>query len=715
MLVAKAIFKEDGTLIESQIPNIVVGDNNAVKLNVSFYEDYDNSKLLDLSNYVVEAIFERPDGKVSPALLLSIDIEDEHIKYLKFGGWLTEIAGISKITVRIKQNGTIKATGFLPLTIQDANVPTDNVITEPQYDALTAAIMAEEQARVSDVQNLNAQIQEEAENRDQAIKEALSGFESDIEEETAERKRQDKILDEKIEQHVEDVEKLHDETNDKFTILDGVVNSKLGKVFTDVATASGIALTDYLVINSGDKAYRITIEQLQSIVSEKTNYFKGQFSSLEQLNSTVFPDGLNGGDYAYVDTEFRNEDGTTYYQFVMYVWDVEDARWEQTASSQYLGVTTFQAFQESLLNGTFEVGAIKGNVNIIGGEPLLTSLEINGVVYAMPAVEIEVSDEYVEGAYDMYSITFNGNTWNVPKNVVQIEFSSEENETAPALRSIKIGDEAWNISDKFLQYKIGKRIYSNEWITKDNVENLNAVGDIYKFRTTPDAQIQGVYSIQYNAKGDGKFYRYYEGENNTGYSYDEKVGFSEDYVELIEIVRVNGYRLGNFIDTKFNELEKKIENSSGGVSNKKTEINLLDYFSDIYSAIGADGSGIGYSQISFTEELNSVFENIYDKQLTIKLSLVVDGLEMTSQIYHKTFAFKYLIVEEGRYEVIMTFGSIVRLPQTAESDYSISFGCANGTQRAQFVDEYGSKKQTIEAILSGAIDGEFILTITCEE
>lgn len=408
MLVAKAIFKEDGTLIESQIPNIVVGDNNAVKLNVSFYEDYDNLKLLDLSNYVVEAIFERPDGKVSPALLLSIDIEDEHIKYLKFGGWLTEIAGISKITVRIKQNGTIKATGFLPLTIQDANVPTDNVITEPQYDALTAAIMAEEQARVSDVQDLNAKIDNEI----SELKAADSDFEKKLRAEEYTRQSEDLSIYQRLQSASRYITQLEEQTNNNFNIVDGILQTKLGKVFTDIAIASDLALTDYLVINTATGAYRITVEQLQHIISQKTDYYKGQFSSLEDLN-TFRPSG-EGGDYAYVDTPFEDENGNITYQFVMYVWDVEDGRWEETKSSQYLGVTTFQAFQESLINGTFKIGAIEANVSVSGITPLLTSLKVNGVVYSFPAIAIELSNEKVNGAYDLKSITINGGAWNIP-------------------------------------------------------------------------------------------------------------------------------------------------------------------------------------------------------------------------------------------------------------------------------------------------------------
>ena len=204
----------------------------------------------------------------------------------------------------------------------------------------------------------------------------------------------------------------------KTNILSGDVNTlketKLNKIFSDVTDAPSIALTDYLVINAGGKAYRVTVEQLQNIISEKTNYYKGQFSSLEQLESTVFPDGLAGGDYAYVDTRFVDENGNVTYQFIMYVWDSEDKHWEETKSTQYLGATTFQAFQESLLNGTFNVGAIKGNVkDISNNSPILKNLRINGTDFLIPDyknIDLVFSEEHIEGAKSLNSIKFNGET-----------------------------------------------------------------------------------------------------------------------------------------------------------------------------------------------------------------------------------------------------------------------------------------------------------------
>jgi hypothetical protein len=436
MLVASCLFKEDGTLLESKIPNIVLGDKESVKLEVSFYEDYDNLKLLDLSNYVVEAIFERPDGKVSPALLLGIDLNNFNKKYLIFGGWLTEVAGISKITVRIKKSGTVKATGFLTFTIQDGNVPADVVITEPQFEALENAINAEEQARIADFgkaqadreagdQQLNAKIDEETER-----------LQGNIDYEASVRQAEDVLLGKRIDNHEVKVDELHVEA-------DRVHNSKLDKNFANVDISNlPVSPTDFVVIVSNGNSYRVTLEQLAVLISQKTDYYKGQYSSLEDLNKRR-PSG-EGGDYAYVDTPFEDENGNITYQFVMYVYDVEDQRWEQTASSQYATQADYTALVQSLLDGTFKLGSIKVNDSPLDS-PLLQTLHVNQRDYSLPSVELEFSDQPVEGGYNLGSINMGNNAWNIPNNMLKIKVSSEKIEGATTLGSIKFGEDAYNI------------------------------------------------------------------------------------------------------------------------------------------------------------------------------------------------------------------------------------------------------------------------------
>ena len=525
MLIAKAIYKEDGTLLESQIPNIVVGDKDAVRLNVSFYEDYENSKLLDLSQYVVEAVFERPDGKVSPALILSIDLENVHMKYLLLYDWLTEIAGIGKLTIRLKKDSTVKATGLLSLTIQEGNLPADVVITPPQYNQLLESIVAEENAR----KQADSVLTEYIDQNDKEINDNILVIESGLRTEImgvdgkVDTNRQEVIdiyhelkgenvrLQQEVNQHVEDIYTSLDYQNN---LLDNLDNNKLNKDLSNTTIKNSFTLDDYVLINAEGVSYRITVGQLQDLISQKTDYFKGQYSSLEHLQST-HPSG-EGGDYAYVDTQFTNEDGSIYYQFVMYVYDVEDQRWEETKSTQYVGETTFQAFQESLLNGTFEIGAIKGNISLSGNELILNSIEINGVKY--------------------------------------------------------------KIEKAFTPLVIGSKLLKGQALTKDIVENEHAVSDIYKFKRVLNGADNGYYTVQFNKDVEGQFN--YIFTNTSGSSQNAfntaTLNVIGDYWEVVEITTVEGYRFGSFSDTgkkikeleqKAYELEQNIDDVSKGTSN----------------------------------------------------------------------------------------------------------------------------------------------------
>jgi hypothetical protein len=146
MLESLAIFLQDGTLFQTNAPTLIQGDNKSVKLFVTFWESSATRVALNLINYIVEAVVERPDGSVSPALTLSID-KDPTQRYLVINNWITEFAGTIKFTIRLKQGETIKATGFLNWQVGGGNVPADTTITEPQHEALQEAINAEETVR----------------------------------------------------------------------------------------------------------------------------------------------------------------------------------------------------------------------------------------------------------------------------------------------------------------------------------------------------------------------------------------------------------------------------------------------------------------------------------------------------------------------------------------------------------------------------------------
>ena len=226
-----------------------------------------------------------------------------------------------------------------------------------------------------------------------------------VNEEKAARESQDTLLGNRIDRHEIIVDELHVEAN-------RVHNSKLDKNFSNAEISTlPVSSSDYVVIVSNGNTYRVTLEQLATLISQKTDYFKGQYSSLDHLNSQD-TNGLQGGDYAYVDTEFTDSEGNTYYQFVTYVWDVEDARWEETKSTQYATQADYTALVQSLLDGTFNLGSIKVNESPLDS-PLLQTLHVNQRDYSLPSVEIEFSDETFEDGYSLGSITVNGSKWNV--------------------------------------------------------------------------------------------------------------------------------------------------------------------------------------------------------------------------------------------------------------------------------------------------------------
>ena len=242
-----------------------------------------------------------------------------------------------------------------------------------------------------------------------------------VNEEKAARESQDTLLGDRIDRHEVKVNELHVEAN-------RVHNSKLDKNFSNAEISTlPVSSSDYVVIVSNGNTYRVTLEQLAILISQKTDYYKGQYGSLEDLNKRR-PSG-EGGDYAYVDTPFEDENGNITYQFVMYVYDVEEQRWEQTASSQYATQADYTALVQSLLDGTFNLGSIKVNESPLDS-PLLQSLHVNQKDYTLPSVELEFSDQPVEGGYSLGSITVNGSKWNISGGSGNVIADTEMSDTS---------------------------------------------------------------------------------------------------------------------------------------------------------------------------------------------------------------------------------------------------------------------------------------------
>lgn len=431
MLEGLIVFNLSGSIKNSSIPNLVVGDKNSVKLKVKWLAHETIPVFTDLTNYVVEGVYTRPDGKVSPALTFSIDSESDETKYLIFGSWLTEIAGIAKLTVRFKQNDEIKATGQISLVIQDGETPKDVVISEPQHEALQESIQAEESARKQAILGL----QNELEEKEESINNSIEFLNSEIEKETKARAEAIRNEREDRENGDLDLNDRIDDTNDRIDNIanslpsmynqlqnvsntaqvaaskaianEGSIKTKLSKVF-DVSDANDIAEEDYFVINSCGNAYRITLSQLKEKLGNEgetvVNNYLGDFNSETELKA-VYPVAQEGN-FAYV----KGEDEI----YAMYLWVDEDDKsgWYKSTSGKYVKTTTFDSFKEQLQNGTFNIGAIEGNVQVEGEQELLQTLKVNDKNYSLPSVSLELSDEEVPNGTPAKSITINGESWN---------------------------------------------------------------------------------------------------------------------------------------------------------------------------------------------------------------------------------------------------------------------------------------------------------------
>lgn len=407
MLEGFIIFNLSGSVKNSSIPDLVVGDNNSVKLKVKWLDHETIPNYKDLTDYVVEGVYTRPDGKVSPALTFSIDPEDNKSKYLVFGSWLTEIAGIAKLTVRFKQDDEIKATGQISLVIQDGSTPADVVITEPQHESLQEAIQAEENAREAAVEALSGSLSE----KEEELKDLIAA------EENARKQQDDEVLSPAIAENArvigEHTKKLSavdvaiggmasdisdaldtaNAANSKAETALGkanqngtIISTKLNKIF-DVSDANDIAEEDYFVINSGGNAYRISLSQLKEKIGndgEKVvNNYLGDFNSEEELKA-AYPVAQEGN-FAYV----KGDDEI----YAMYLWVDEDDKsgWYKSTSGKYVKTTTFDSFKTQLQNGEINVGSIVANVVGEGNEEVLQTLKVNGKNYSIPSVSVDTA------------------------------------------------------------------------------------------------------------------------------------------------------------------------------------------------------------------------------------------------------------------------------------------------------------------------------------
>lgn len=127
------------------------GDNLTIFLEAQFLDDNDQPTIFTNNQYL-EVVVERPDGQVSPALLMNkVNDSNNHLTIgkLTITNWITEVAGKIKFNVRLKETDlndyvTTKVTGICYRVIGQAIDPADQTITDAEYQALMDAFASKE-------------------------------------------------------------------------------------------------------------------------------------------------------------------------------------------------------------------------------------------------------------------------------------------------------------------------------------------------------------------------------------------------------------------------------------------------------------------------------------------------------------------------------------------------------------------------------------------
>ncbi len=377
---AKVYLNENGSIKDFEDTAFLV--SNADKANsIQFYvPDSMNTSLVQLS-------FKRADGFVisnrqmelitvlDPASGADVEVLTKLYEYqFTESDRILDIAGQLQVSAVLKDGNQTVATPYFCLYVRKNIQPNLETKTEEEFYQEGLAIV--EQAQI-DINNHRADFNNPHRVRgDQVplsnqnttlITDKLSKIDESITENNTNitnLQQKDIELEQTIEQNKRDATSYTDSTANA---LEGEINllnrtvedlesNKLNKVFNDIAIANNLAENDYFVLNSGNQAYRITVENMKKVFGGGggSDHYKGDFISYEELVET-YPIA-KAGDYAFVNI------GS---QMIMYVWDStgEDETmqglWRETTSGKYVLTTTFANFQEMLLNGSLIVDTAK--------------------------------------------------------------------------------------------------------------------------------------------------------------------------------------------------------------------------------------------------------------------------------------------------------------------------------------------------------------------
>ena len=389
---AKVIIAENGSIKDFEDTAFLVSNADEVNSIQMYVPDSIGSSLVQLS-------FKRADGFVisnrqmgfisilDPASGADVEVLTKLYEYqFKEDDRILDIAGQLQISALIKDGTKTLATPYFCLYIRKNIKP--NLETKTEEEFYQEGLEIVEKAQI-DINNHKADYgnphkvradQVPISNENQTlVSEKLEDISESINlsnNNISNLQQKDIELEQTIEQNANEAKdytdkntfQLQQNINVLFSEVQNLNGNKLNKIFNDIAIANNLAENDYFVLNSGNQAYRISVENMKSIFGGGgSDHYKGDFISYEELVET-YPTAKSG-DYAFVNV------GS---QMIMYVWDNsgEDETmqgfWRETTSGKYVLTTTFASFQEMLLDGSLIVDTAK---NFDNGDGTKTNIK----------------------------------------------------------------------------------------------------------------------------------------------------------------------------------------------------------------------------------------------------------------------------------------------------------------------------------------------------
>lgn len=433
---AKVYLNENGSIKDFEDTAFLV--SNADKANsIQFYvPDSMNTSLVQLS-------FKRADGFVisnrqmelitvlDPASGADVEVLTKLYEYqFTEADRILDIAGQLQVSAVLKDGSKTVATPYFCLYIRRNIQPNLETKTEEEFYQEGLAIV--EQAQI-DINNHRADFNNPHRVRgDQVplsnqnttlITDKLSEIDESITENNTNitnLQQKDIELEQTIEQNKRDATSYTDSTANALegeinflnSSISTLENNKLNKIFNDIAIANNLAENDYFILNSGNQAYRISVENMKKVFGGGggSDHYKGDFISYEELVET-YPIA-KAGDYAFVNI------GS---QMIMYVWDNsgEDETmqgfWRETTSGKYVLTTTFASFQEMLLDGSLIVDTAK---NFDNGDGTKTNIKQTVDTFETKILDLEQIIEPIFTHMDNNSAigTITDEQWLIIKN-----------------------------------------------------------------------------------------------------------------------------------------------------------------------------------------------------------------------------------------------------------------------------------------------------------